>query len=442
VATQLGMMTLGVVDTIMVGHLRGGDALAAVALGNLFSWGAFVLGMGVLMALDPIAAQAWGRGDRAAVGAALARGLVLAGAVSVPYVVLFQFAEQILRALGQPPEVARVAGEFVRALVPGVPAFFAFLAVRQTLQAMSVVAPVLIAALIGNVANVAGNYALIYGRWGAPALGVPGSAWSTSICRWVMFAAIVMLGAPRLRGVWRARRDEASGGAAAASSSSSSSSSSSLLELAPYWRMLQIGIPTGIQMGLEMWAFNAAGLLVGLMGKLPLAAHQVALNLASLSFMVPVGIGQAAATRVGNAIGRGDADGARRAALAALGVGAAVMLVFAATYGLLPFELARAYTPDREIALLATPLIAIAGLFQIFDGTQAVGCGVLRGAADTRAAAIINFVGYWILGLPLGGALAFGARWGARGLWVGLTVGLAVVAVLLVARVWRRFVIR
>jgi MATE family multidrug resistance protein len=294
--------------------------------------------------------------------------------------------------------------------------------VRQTLQAMSVVRPILIAVVIANVANVFGNLGLMYGRFGLPALGVPGSAWSTTICRWLMLAAMIALALPHLRAVWRSPFGDGK-----------------LRALAPYGRMLAIGVPIGLQSGLEMWVFTAAGLLIGSMGALALSSHQIALNLASLSFMVPLGIGQAAATRVGNAIGRADPDGARRAALVALAVGASVMVISAALFFTAPLELAHVYTDDARVGVAASELISIAALFQIFDGTQAVGCGILRGAADTRAAAVINFVGYWILGLPIGWLLAFRLGLGPRGLWWGLTTGLAVVSLLLVARVVRRF---
>jgi MATE family multidrug resistance protein len=211
-----------------------------------------------------------------------------------------------------------------------------------------------------------------------------------------------------------------------------------LLAAAPFRRMLALGVPIGVQISLEMWVFATVGLLIGRMGARALSGHQIALSLASLSFMVPLGIGGAAATLVGNAIGREDREGARRAAEVALGFGASVMGASALAFGLVPGLLARAYSPDPQVIAMAAPLIQVAALFQIFDGTQAVGCGILRGAADTRGPMAINLFGYWVLGLPLGLLLAFPLGAGPRGLWWGLTVGLAVVAALLVARIRRR----
>jgi MATE family multidrug resistance protein len=379
-----------------------------------------ILGHGVLMALDPIISQAYGAGDRPAIALGLQRGLILSQIISIPFLFAFQIGEPVLRALGQPEEIVPTAGAFIRAIGPGLPAFFAFIVLRQCLQAMSVTRPVMISVAVGNLANVVFNYGFIYGRLGFPALGAVGSAYSTSICRWLMLVVLAASGWPVFTEFWNrpSRR---------------------LFELAPYRHMLAIGVPTGIQFGLEVWVFMTVSLVMGTLGTTPLAGHQIAINLASVSFMVPIGIGAAAATRVGNAIGRRDLDGARRAALTSLAVGASVMTVSALAFGFLPRLLARLYTPDPGVIDAAALLLPIAALFQVFDGTQAVGCGVLRGAADTRAAAAINLVGYWVLGLPLGVALAFPLALGPRGLWWGLTVGLAVVATLLVIRIRRRF---
>lgn len=413
------MMFLGTVDTAMVGHVQA-DALAAVALASTFNFAILILGQGVLHALDPVVAQAFGAKDRPAVAAALGRGFVLSAFLSVPYAAVLWWSEPILLLLRQPPEVVALAAPFLRALMPGIPAAFAFVTVRQTLQAVGVVWPVLVSVVVGNLVNWAGNSALIHGRWGMPHLGVIGSAWSTTICRWLM--AVVLIGCAwrPLGGLWPRF-------------------SLRLFEPRPLLRLCAIGVPIGIQIGLEMWVFTAAALLIGNMGARQLAAHQIAINLASLSFMVPLGVGSAAATRVGQAIGREDLPGARRAAAVALWTGGAVMLLAATLFWLMPRELVMLFTTDGELIEGATTLLGVAAWFQIFDGTQAVGCGILRGAADTRIGAVINFVGYWVLGLPLGLWLAHRQGMGAAGLWWGLTFGLLVVASLLVWRIRQRF---
>jgi MATE family multidrug resistance protein len=419
VIAQVGMVSLGVVDTIMVGHLSE-DALAAVGVGSSYTFGTMIFGQGILHALDPLVSQAHGAGDEAAIALAWKRGMVLSLALSVPYVIAFSHAGPQLAFFGQRPEIVALADPFCRALAPGVPAFFLFVSFRQTLQGRGIVRPVLIAVVLANVANAIGNLALIYGMWGFPRMGVVGSAWSTTVCRWVMALSVVALGWPALRPSWRLHVEH-------------------LFELRPYIKLLGIGVPIGVQIGLEMWVFTTAALMIGAMGALQMSAHQIAINLASLSFMVPLGIGSAAATRVGNAIGRGDPPGAKLAAEVALGLGASVMTLSAAAFALFPRELAHIYSPEPEVIAVTAQLLPIAALFQIFDGTQAVGCGILRGAADVRVAMIINAVGYWVLGLPIGWILAFRLGMGPRGLWWGLTLGLAVVAVLVVARIIVRF---
>jgi MATE family multidrug resistance protein len=288
---------------------------------------------------------------------------------------------------------------------------------------MSIVRPVLISVLLGNASNIFLNWILIYGRLGFPAMGAVGSAWSTTISRWAMTLVLGATAWPVLREIWRRPDRE-------------------LLDLRPYLHMLRIGIPIGVQIALEVWVFMTAGLLVGTMGSTSLSGHQIALNLASLSFMVPLGIGAAAATRVGNAIGRRDRDAARRSAIVSLALGALVMTISACVFAVFPRTLARIYSHDPEVIEAAAALLPIAAIFQVFDGTQAVGCGVLRGAGDTRAAAVINLLGYWVIALPIGAWLAFAFDLRARGLWWGLTSGLCLVAIALVIRIQRTFVVR
>jgi MATE family multidrug resistance protein len=419
VAAQLGLMSLGVIDVIMVGHLSK-EALAAVALGNLYAWGLMIVGQGVLLALDPLISQAHGAGDRPGVSLALQRGLVLSQLISIPFVLAFRYADPVLRAFGQPPDVIPVAAKFIEYLEPGLPPFFAFIVLRQALQAMNVVRPVIWSIAVGIAANIFFNLGLIFGRFGMPALGAPGSAISTSIGRFLMLGMLAAASWAQFRDVWERPTRH-------------------LFDVRSYTRMLAIGVPTGIQYGLEVWVFMTVSLMMGRIGTVALASHQVAINMCSISFMVPLGVGAAAATRVGNAVGRGDPDGARRAAVVSIGLGGGVMTISALLFALVPRLLAHIYTRDLDVIELTAALLPIAALFQIFDGVQAVGCGVLRGVAGTLSAAIINLVGYWVLGLPLGLLLAF--RWGLgpRGLWWGLTAGLMAVALLLVLRVRWRF---
>jgi MATE family multidrug resistance protein len=207
---------------------------------------------------------------------------------------------------------------------------------------------------------------------------------------------------------------------------------------APIAAMVRLGAPVGVTQFLEYNAFGAIGLLMGRLGTTGMAGHQAALNLASLTFMVPLGVSAAAAVRVGHAIGRGDAAGARRAALAAYAWGVGFMALSACVLTAVPGALAALYTPDAGVRAVAAALIPIAGVFQLFDGMQVVSLGVLRGAGDTRAPMVINLVGFWLLGIPAGVWLAFRAGAGAEGLWWGLVIGLAAVGVVLALRARHR----
>ena len=416
---QLGMMLMGVVDTLMLGRLSA-TALAAGALGHICTAFLLMLGVGILSALDPLVSQAYGAGDREAVGAHLQRGIVLAVAVSIPFGLFLWDTQGMLRAFGQPEAVVVDSAAYARAIIWGLPAYYLFVAFRQPLQAMSVVRQAVAAIVFGNLLNVAANWLLIFGHLGLPAMGVRGSAYATSISRWGMFFWLLLASRRQLAPFW-------SGFNAAA------------LDLKRYLRLLRIGLPIGFHQSIEVLLFSAVALLMGRMGVAALAGHQIAINLASLSFMVPLGISGAAATRVGNAIGRRDMPGARRAAMASLLLGGGVMVVFATIFAVFPGPLARLYTKDVPTLAMAAALLPIAAVFQVFDGLQVVGTGVLRGAADTAFPAVLALLGFWAVGLPSGWLLGFRFSQGATGLWWGLTIGLAAVALLLLARIAARF---
>jgi len=415
---QLGIMAMGVVDTIMVGHVSP-TALAAVALGNLYYFVAGIFGQGTLMALDPVIAQAVGARDEAAIARAVQRGVLLALALTILSCVCFIPVEPILRLLRQPAEAVPDAALYVQIAIPGVFPFYAFIVFRQSLQAMGRVAPVLWTVLAANLLNVGLNWVFIYGHLGAPALGVAGSSLATSISRWAMAVALLGLSGNPLWSYLRPWRRESG-------------------SIQPLVRMLRLGVPIGAQYFLEYGAFAAAALLMGLLGTTQMAAHQIAINLASFTFMVPLGVSAATAVLVGQAIGAGDEPRARRSATAGLACGTAFMCLSALVFRIFPEPLARTYTTDATVIALTAALIPIAGVFQVFDGIQAVAAGVLRGIGDTHAPAIINIVGFWLIGLPVSWALAFRFGGGAIGLWWGIVVGLGAVAVILLVRVRAR----
>lgn len=416
---QVATMSMGVVDTVMVGRVSAVD-LAAVALGNLYFFATVVFGMGVLFALDPVISQAVGAGDRVAVARGVQRGMVLALGLTVLASLLLVPAAAVLAFLRQPADVIPKAAGYALVSIPGVLPFYAFTVLRQSMQAMARVRPILATVIVANFINVFFNWVFIYGNLGAPPMGAVGSGWATSVSRWLMALILLALGWPLLRDAVHPLRREA-------------------LAAAPLRRFVRLGAPIGAQQALEFGVFGAAGVLMGWMGTVAMASHQVALNLASLTFMVPLGVAQAGSVLVGQAVGREDPPEARRAAGGALLVGAGFMMLTALLFLAAPGLLARLYSADLEVVGLAMVLIPIAGVFQVFDGIQVVALGALRGVGDTRLPMLVNLVGFWAVGLPVSWLLGFRTPLGPRGVWVGLAVGIGVVAVLLLARVRLRF---
>jgi MATE family multidrug resistance protein len=418
VVVQVGLMAMGVVDTAVVGRVSGQD-LAAVALGHLYVMAASAFGFGVLLALDPLVAQAVGAGDEQGITRALQRGLILAAVLAVPGAAALVPGELVFSVLHQPVEVIPIAAGYARISAPGLLPFFAFVVVRQTLQAVERLRPIVVTIVIANLANLGLDLVLVFGLAGAPRLGALGSAWATLACRWLMAVGLLVLArrdlAPHLQ-----RFDRAA------------------LRLKPLLATVRIGAPIGGQLQLEMAAFAAVALFMGAFGATQVAAHQVALTLASLTFMVPLGVSGAAAVRVGHAVGAGDATRARGAAAAALLSGAAFMTATGAVFLLLPGALAAMFTDVAEVRELAQRLIPVAGFFQVFDGLQVVGIGVLRGTGDTRTPMVVGILGFWLIGMPVSLVLAFPLGLGPVGLWWGLVAGLGTVAVLLLVRVSSR----
>ncbi len=407
---QVGLLLMGVVDLLMVRSL-GEDATAAVGIAITWSFATLVFGLGLASGIDPLVAQAYGAGDPRRAGTAAARGAVVVVLACAPIAALHLVAEPVFRFLRQPPTAIEDAATFCRILAVSVPAFLGFVLVRQWLQGGGVMRPAMWVVAIGNVVNLVAAYVLVHGAGPIPPSGVTGVAWATTIVRWVMLCALVWLGRHTL---WEARP-------------------------LPGWldwvQIARVGFVTlgvGMQIGLEVWAFNAGSMFAGALGATEAAAHTAALNAASLAFMVPLGISAAAATRVGNLVGA--RQDWRRAGWTAVVMGAGAMTFSATVFLLVPEWVGRTYNTDPDVIALVATILPLAAMFQWFDGTQVVAFGVLRGLGDTRRPGLFNLVGYWLVGLPLGGWLAFGAGWGLVGVWFAYVLGLMIVAILLV---WR-----
>lgn len=418
VTTQVGIMLMGVVDTIVVGHVSARE-LAAASLGNLYFFGLSVFGFGTLWAIDPIVSQAMGAKDHEAAALGMQRGLVMAVILGTILTILCLPAEIVLRALHQPAEVVPRAAAFVRMSAPGVIPMLLFVTLRQGLQAMKHTRSNVITIAIANVLNLAFNMVFVFGRFGVPAMGAVGSALGSTLGRFAMLAMLLTLARVPLRPMLRPWRREAT-------------------ERGPLLHTLRLGLPIGLQTSVEWTTFATISICAGWFGAEAIGGHQVAINLASLTYMVPAGIGSAAAVLVGHAVGEGDPSHAKRVAASALGCG----LLFMAGCGLvflsIPTVFAHAYTSVPGVVAIAATLIPIAGVFSIFDGLQVVAAGVLRGAGDTHAALWANVFGFWLIGLPVSLLLGFTAKLGVVGLWWGFVAGLAAVAFFLLTRVRRK----
>ena len=407
-------MLLGFVDTVMLGHYDT-LAMAASVSANIWTFATLFFANGILFGLDPIIAQAHGAGDGPRAGLALQRGVVMALLLSFPVAASWLITGPFLSVTGQDTSLIPMAHTYAMTLIPSIPFFLVYSALRQYLQGRELVMPALIIVVIANAFNVIANWAFIFGHLGIPELGIRGAGIATSLTRIVSLLLLVLWVwiAKLHRGAWLPWGHRAFSRSGIA-------------------RIFAVGLPVAIQTSTEGWAFSASTLMAGTLGATAVAAHAIALNLTGLAFMLPLGVSLGATTRVGNLIGAGVPRDAQRSAWIAIAMGASVMTLSATAFLLFRDEIPKIYTLDTTIIALATTILPIVAAFQIFDGTQAVACGVLRGMGRTRPAAVFNLIGYWVLGLPL--AWWFGVRTAdLTGIWWSLAFSLGVVASLLVA---------
>ena len=419
VLSELGWMAQGVVDTIMVGRL-GPAAIGAVALGNAVFYTPSLFGIGLLLSLDTVVSQAFGRKDYDDCHRWLAQGIYLALAITPPLVLLILAASFGLIHFGIAPEVAVPGAAYMRMLAWSLPPLLVYGATRRYLQGVGQVRVITVTYILANLLNWAGNWALIYGHLGFPAMGVRGSALSTVVARVGMAVALIGF-------AWRYERKRGH-------------------PLFRHWAgpqldriraLIRLGLPAAGQIVMEVGAWNTATLSAGWLTPIALATHQIAINYASITYMVPLGVSAAAAVAVGHAVGAGDLPRARRAGWLAIGIGTAFMIVAALVFWAIPGPLIELFTRDPRVLAIGPGLLGIAAAFQIFDGVQTVCTGSLRGLGETRTPMVANFIGYWILGLPLGLFLCFGLGWGIYGTWIGLTLALIVISSILLHR-WSR----
>ncbi|HWE38799.1 MAG TPA: MATE family efflux transporter [Isosphaeraceae bacterium] len=415
VVTELGWMAMGVVDLFMVRRL-GPEAIGAVGLGNMLFFAVFIFGLGLLLGLDTLVPQAFGAGDVADCHRSLVHGLYLSLAVTPPTVLVLLLVQHGLGSMGVDPTVVPLASAYMGTLHWSVLPLLAFFACRRYLQGMSIGRPVMFALISANLVNLAANEVLIYGRLGLPALGVVGSGWSTVLGRLWMAGVLAVA-------IVRHDRRAHTG----------LSHTPLAIEPARMRGLLGLGLPVAVQLTAEVGVFAVAATLAGRLGSSALAAHEIVLNVVGTAFMVPLGVSSAASARVGQAIGRGDPAGAARAGWTALAVGVAFMVGVILLLAGLPRSILALYTDDPVVVRTGVSLLAVACLFQLFDGTQIVASGALRGAGSTRLPMACYILAHWAFGLPVGYLLAFSRGWGLLGLWVGLATGLIVAGLTLLA---------
>jgi multidrug resistance protein, MATE family len=419
IIAELGWVTMGVVDVLMVGQL-GPEAIGAVGLAGAVFISFAVFAMGLLLGLDPLVAQAFGAGRLDECHRWLIAGVWLAMLVTPPIVGVVYLMNAALPLAGLPPQVVSLARPYLEIVGWSLPPLLFYVAFRRYLQAMNIVRAVTYTLVAANIVNAMANWVLVFGHFGAPRLGVSGAAWATLASRVVMAGALFGVIVKRERHMQPRLRDTPLS-----------------LDLPRVIRLVRLGLPAGAQMLIEVGVFAAATALAGRVSTSALAAHQIAIQMASLTFMIPYGFASAAAVRVGQAIGRRDPDGAITAGWTAIALGVSFMAAAAIVFLVMPGLLIRMFSADPNVIALGIRLLFVAAVFQLFDGVQGVTTGALRGLGDTRTAMLWNLGGHWMVGLPLGYLLCFRSGYGVVGLWWGLSVGLIICGISLIT-VWQR----
>jgi MATE family multidrug resistance protein len=416
---EVGWMSMNFVDIAMIGRV-GPTALAAVSVGSAVFMVFAIVCEGMLLGTDALVSQDFGAGRIEECFRTLWAGAQLALPLGVACALLVAASGWMLAPMGIAPEIVRQAIPFLYAMACGLPALMGFVAMRVFLQGTHRVKVVAFAMVSANLINFAGNYALIYGHFGLPAMGATGSGVSTTLSRCYMMC--VLLGYL----AWNSGRENWH-----------------LLHYAGKFygerigKIVRLGAPAATQIALEVGIFSASTLVAGRLGAVAVSGHQIALIMASLTFMVPLGVAQATSVRVGNAIGRRDAEAANVSGWSGVALSASFMSCSAIVLWSWPLPIVHIFTYDPAVVKVGVSLLAIAAVFQFFDGVQVTAIGALRGSGNTRIAMITDLVGWWLIGLPLGVWLCFGRGWGVRGLWFGLSAGLISIGCVL-AVAWRR----
>ncbi len=416
IGAQLAQIAMNFVDTVMAGNL-GARPLAAIAMGGSLWMTVAIFIMGMMMAVTASVAHLFGARKKAEVGHHVRQALWLSQGLALTCFLLVRSADPILYWLEIDAEIIPVTLGYVDAITWGLPALCAFVVLRYFSEGVSMTRPVMFIGLIGLVANIFGNYVFMYGRLGVPAMGAVGCGWASALVMWIMFLSMA-----------------------------------TYVSLHKYYRqfavfdrfewpraaeirdILKLGLPIGISVFLEATLFATVSLLMGSMGTNVVAGHQVAINIASITFMIPLGLSMAITVRVGQAVGRGSLVDARRAGFVGVSLALVFMSAAATVLLLIPEIIVGVYTNDATVVSITVDLLFMAAIFQLSDGAQVAGAGALRGLKDTTVPMIFTLVAYWGIGIPLGYTLGIVRSMGPQAMWIGLIAGLTVAAVCLNGR--------
>lgn len=417
---ELAQMALHLIDAAMVGAISYKQLAASALVINAMNI-PFVLGIGMTISVSQMVSLAHGRNDRQKVSHYLYNGFVLCTVSALLIAALLLFGAPLLRRLKQDPEVVELAIPFMRLMGLSIIPMMLFMTLKQFADGLQYTKTAMTLSLAALPLNILLNWLLIYGHWGLPRLELLGTGWATLITRTLSFLllALVILRHATFRPY------------IAVSSSQWKLKAKTLREL------LHIGVPSSMQIGLEAGAFAVSGIIIGTLGAVPQAAHQIALSCASFTFMVSMGLAQAGSIRVSNAFGAGDSFKINRVGRSTLLTALAYGIFCAVIFSLFRRQLPLLFNDNKEVVALASLLLLYAALFQISDSTQAIAAGLLRGIKDVKLPTLLVAVAYWVVGLPFGYLLAFHFGWGAPGIWIGLITGLSLAAVFLVFRFLR-----
>jgi MATE family multidrug resistance protein len=416
IVAQLAQMSISFIDAVMAGNLSPKD-LAAIAVGSSIEMTVWMVSIGLLLSINPTIAHLFGAGERERIGSAARQGLWFASAISIVAFFAVRQARLIMTWTGVSPEFLPIALGYLNAISWSMPAMCGFQALRSFSEGVSITKPVLYATLIGLFGHITGNTIFMYGKLGAPRLGAVGCGVAGAISVWMMFGFMVFYVRRHAQYAPFGLFSKFEG---------------------PHWTdiraLIRLGAPTSASLFMEVSLFSVFALLIGSMGTTAVAGHVIALNVASLTFMIPMGLAMAITVRVGQAMGRGDPVAARFAGFTGIGLAAAFMACTAAVMLTFPGRIAGIYTEDPAVRDMAAHLLLMAAVFQISDGLQVSASGALRGMKDTRRPMLITFIAYWIIAFPLGYFLGIVRGGGPHAMWIGFIVGLTVAAILLNAR--------